>query len=129
MVQNESDVQGSIQIEGPRHGSILLRNNSGAFKDERGVVVRFGLGNISKDVNERMKSSDLIGPTTVTITLDMVGKKIAVFTAIEAKRPNWKFSGDKREVAQLNFINWIRSLGGIAGFAASIEDFRKILGA
>ena len=62
-------------------------------------------------------SSDLIGWTTKEITPDMVGTKVAIFTAIEVKTPNGKASPE-----QLNFINQVQKSGGIAGIARSEND-------
>jgi hypothetical protein len=125
----ESDVQQHIQLEGARLDCLLLRNNSGAAKDETGRVIRFGLGNVSAKHQETMRSSDLIGFTVVEVTPEMVGRRLAVFTAIEVKDPTWKLRpGDKRGQAQHNFINWVRLHGGIAGFANSLESLRRLLG-
>jgi len=124
----ESKVQDEISCEGPNHGCTLMRNNSGALKDETGRTVRYGLGNFSKKHNEIIKSSDLIGITTITVTQDMVGTHIGIFTAIEVKKEGWKRSPtDKREKAQDNFIQWVLSRGGIAGFANSVDSFVNIL--
>lgn len=126
----ESEIQQQLQIEAVHHKCWLMRNNSGAFKDETGRVVRFGLGNVSKRHSEHMKSSDLIGVTEVVITPDMVGKTIGVITAFEVKNPEWKHDKkfDKHEMAQANFIRWIKAKGGIAGFLTSIEDLKHIFG-
>ncbi len=61
-------------------------------------------------------SSDLIGWTTVEITPDMVGKKIAVFTAIEVKAEGGRVSPKQR-----NFLDVVKQSGGIAGIASSPE--------
>ncbi len=128
-MSTESDVQQFIQMEAVKYGCVLLRNNSGSFQDATGRPVRFGLGNISRAHNDRIKSSDLIGVTTVIVTQEMVGRKLAVFTAVEVKRSGWKLNfKDPREKAQLAFIDWIYKLGGFGGFASSVEDFKKILG-
>lgn len=124
---SEAVVQQDIQIAGPYHSCQLMRNNSGELKDRFGRPVRYGLGNISKEHNERIKSSDLIGITTIIITPEMVGQKIGVFTAIEVKEPNWKPGKDPREEAQNNFIQWVLSLGGYAGFAKSVDSFVRII--
>lgn len=121
---SESEIQQLIQIAGPQYGTILLRNNSGGFKNKDGRFVRFGLGHTSP---KSLKSSDLIGLTTVTITPDMVGKKVAIFTAIEVKEPNWKFTGTEREVSQEKFINWVRLHGGISSFCKSVDEFTQLL--
>ncbi len=125
----ESDVQQQIQIEGPGVGCQLMRNNSGAFKDQSGRWIFFGLGNISRVGSTKMKSSDLVGFTRVLITPQMVGTVVAVITAVEVKDPKWKLvPSDKRAHAQANWLNWIKANGGFAGFAQSIADFRKIIG-
>lgn len=125
----ESDVQQFIQIDGVQYGCQLLRNNSGALKDAKGRWVRFGLGNISKKHSDKIKSSDLFGVTSITVTQDMVGKTLAVATAVEVKEPGWKRNvSDPHENAQEAFLQWIRQLGGFAGFANSVESFRKIIG-
>lgn len=124
-MRSESEVQQLIQLAGPRHDCLLMRNNSGALKDIEGRLVRYGLGNISRQQNERTKSSDLIGITTITITPDMVGKEIGVFTAVEVKAEGWKPNEkDKRYLAQKNFLNWVRLKGGFAMFAQSEEEFK-----
>ena len=97
-----------------------MRNNSGALPDRTGRVVRYGLGNVSKTYTDKVKSSDLIGITKVVITPSMVGKTLGVFTAVEVKKEDWdegkKF--DTREIAQNNFINWVKSL--------DILDFKNL---
>lgn len=128
-MSDESEIQQTIQIEGVQFGTQLLRNNSGASKNAQGRWVWYGLGNISKKHGEHIKSSDLIGFTRVTITQEMVGQAVAIFTAVEVKESGWSRNlKDKREKAQENFINWIRANGGFAGFANSIESLRKIIG-
>jgi len=97
------------------------------LKNTRGVPVRFGLGNTSPKINKVRKSSDLIGVTPILITPEMVGKTIGVFTGIEVKKQNWLYTGTEREVAQLNFSNHVKSFGGIAGFSASVDDYKKLI--
>lgn len=124
-MKSESEIQQLVQLEAPKHGCILLRNNSGAFKDQNGRLVRYGLGHTSDKLG--YKSSDLIGWTEVVITPDMVGKSIAVFTAIEVKKEGWTASGDLREQQQNNFINWVRVKGGIAAMINSVDQFTKLI--
>lgn len=123
----EYEVQAEIQIEAAKFDCILMRNNSGALKDATGRLVRYGLGNDSKAKNDVVKSSDLIGITTVTVTPEMVGQKIGVFTALEVKREDWKENEEKRTVAQRNFIEWVKLRGGIAGFVSKVDDLKSIL--
>lgn len=130
----EGEIQQLIQLEARAHNVQLMRNNSGALEDKTGRLVRYGLGNVSKTHSDKIKSSDLIGFRTITVTPDMVGKKIAVFTAVEVKKPDWKLKftsnleNDKRVKAQMAFIDWVYSNGGYSGFANSIESFKKIIG-
>ena len=53
-------------------------------------------------------SSDLIGFKSTIVTPEMVGKKLAVFTAVEVKTPTGKISGE-----QINFLNMVNNMGGI----------------
>lgn len=122
----EEAVASHIQLDAAQKGVQLWRNNSGALPDQNGRPIWFGLGSFkSKDP---FASSDYIGITPVLITPDMVGQVVGVFTAVETKETNWKFSPtNKKEQRQLNFINLVQRLGGFAGFASKIEDFRRIV--
>lgn len=122
---SESDVQEQVQVEASKFNSKLWRNNVGAFEDRTGRTVFFGLGNISKLSNKQFKTSDLIGFTMVTITPDMVGKKLPVFTAMECKKPSWKYAETIREVGQKKFIDVIKTNNGIASFVNSVESYVK----
>ena len=126
----ESTIQNQIRLAAAQMGIELYRNNSGALKDEFGRLVRYGLCNESKQLNDKIKSSDLIGVTPVNAYVEGVGwVKLGVFTAIECKPEGWVFyESDKRAVAQLAFIDIIRKAGGFAGFARSVEEFKRIIG-
>lgn len=123
----ESENEDLIRIEASRHGIKLWRNNSGALKDETGRQVRYGLGNESKEINDRLKSSDEIGIASIIITPEMVGMTIGVFTAFEVKKPGWKYSGTGREGAQKNFIDFVTRLGGIAAFIENVDSVHNVL--
>lgn len=128
-MKEESIVSQEVQIAARYSNCTLFRNNSGACVDNTGRLVRYGLGNISKAQTAQIASSDLIGITKVVVTPDMVGQTIGVFTAIEVKKEAWKedkkFSG--RERAQDAFIKWVKSMGGYAGFANSVDKLKEIL--
>lgn len=126
-MKSEAEVTDEVIIESSKHGMRLFRNNSGSFIDSRGVPVRFGLGNISKRFNKLMKTSDYIGWTPVVITPEMVGKTVAVFTALEIKEADWKYSGDEREVAQKKFIDLVNNSGGIASFIKSVDQVKQMV--
>jgi len=97
-------------------GLRLFRNNVGMLPDREGRPVRFGL---------HPGSSDLIGWRSITITPDMVGKQVAVFTALEVKAPG----GTHRVTAeQRHFLDTVEAAGGFAGVARSPEQALLALG-
>ena len=105
------------------------RNNSGAYQDEHGNFIRYGLNNESKKVNEKVKSSDLICIVPTLITPQMVGYHLGVFTALEIKRPGWKLlPSDKRGEAQARFHQIVRNACGFAGFVTHTDDVLRIIG-
>lgn len=121
MNASESNVQAREQLKAAQRGAWLLRNNSGAFYDEAGRLVRYGLGNVSKAYNEVVKSSDLIGIKPVVITADMVGKIIGQFVARECKPEGWQYAGTDHELAQKTFIDKVNALGGDAAFTTGVD--------
>lgn len=111
---DERRIQSEIQLAASAGGgpARLWRNNTGALKDAQGQLVRYGLC---------PGSSDLIGFRTITITPDMVGQRVAVFTAVEVKdrgRPTEQ---------QAAFIRLVQQAGGMAGIARSVPDALAIL--
>lgn len=124
---SESAVQQRVRLEAATLNQTLWRNNVGVLKDARGIPVRYGLANDSKEMNKRVKSSDLIGITSIAITPQMVGRTVAVFTAPEVKAGNWHYTGTDHEKAQHRFHTIVNAAGGIAGFVKSPEDLRNLV--
>ena len=91
----------------------LYRNNCGVLRDQRGVPVRYGL---------QPGSADLIGWRTITITPEMVGQQVAVFTSIEVKSATGRLRPEQRQ-----WMEAVQAAGGIAGVARSVEDAEQIL--
>lgn len=121
----ESAVTSHIKLSAAQNGCELWRNNSGAFTDEYGRFVRFGLGSFAPQ--HHCASSDFIGIRPVLITPDMVGKVLGVFLAVEVKHSSWRFNPNDRHTSdQQHFIDIVNKAGGFAGFAQSVEDFKKI---
>ena len=126
---NESPVQQRIRLYAAQQNIEMYRNNVGVLLDQTGRPVRYGLCNDSAGLNERIKSSDLIGVTPTFVTPQMVGRVLGVFTAIECKKEGWHMTpSDDRAIAQAAFHDIVRRAGGFAGFATCVEDFRKIVG-
>jgi hypothetical protein len=117
--------QSLVRLDAATNGVWLTRNNVGALIDERGVPVRYGLANESKEQNRNVKSADLIGIKPITITSQHVGHVIGQFVSREAKHEGWKYSGDKHEVAQLNWANFVISKGGDAAFCSGPGSFNN----
>lgn len=113
---SEANVQVNIRLAAAALGVTLWRNNSGAHVDASGRQVRYGLGNDSKRLNAAFKSADLIGLTGT-------GR----FVAVECKAGSWRYVGNEREQAQSRFLSHVKASGGAAGFATSVDDFRKII--
>jgi hypothetical protein len=119
MKLSEAAVTNKIKLAASRKGVRLWRNNVGAGILDGSRFVRFGLGNESSQMNDVIKSGDLIGIKPVTITPDMVGKTIGQFVSLEVKESGWKYRGTEREQAQLRWAELIKSLGGDAQFVTN----------
>ncbi|MGL5647064.1 MAG: hypothetical protein ACRDDY_04375 [Clostridium sp.] len=119
--KSEAAVQANTRLAAAQAGAILWRNNCGALVDKRGIPVRYGLCNDTKQLNKRLKSSDLIGIRPVRITPDMVGTTIGQFAAVECKEADWTYKGDDHEKAQKAFGELVMSKGGVFTFANSPE--------
>ena len=112
----------------------IFRNNSGGCKDETGRMIRFGLGNDGSKGNKQLKFGDYIGFTSIIITPDMVGQKIAVFTNLEIK-PEGAMqktmtaaaSLGSRENLQWETCNFVKDYGGFAGFVTNEKDVQQVL--
>ncbi len=114
MKQRETDIQRRVMLAiGSRPGIRLFRNNIGVAVYPDGSRVAYGLC---------PGSSDLVGFRSTVITPDMVGKKVAVFVAMEVKKPG-KYAGKK----QRNFLGVIAEAGGIAGTVKSVEEAEKLI--
>jgi hypothetical protein len=111
---SEQAIQQRIRLACSRGRVRLWRNNTGALRDERGQLVRYGLC---------PGSADLIGFRSVTITPDMVGQTVAVFAAVEVKTDRGRPTPE-----QTAFLQRVATAGGLAGIARSVEDAHQILG-
>lgn len=112
----EAAAQQLVRLEASRQGRRLWRNNNGACLDQSGRMIRYGICNDSKRVNEKFKSSDLIGITPVTVTPEYVGRTLGVFTSVEIKAPGWTYRNTSRERAQMNWLQLVAGLGGLGAF-------------
>ena len=110
----EQQIQQRIRLALSRGPVRLYRNNTGTLRDTKGRPVQFGLA---------VGSADLIGWTTRTITPDMVGQQVAVFTSIEVKSSTGRLRPEQRQ-----WLEAVQAAGGIAGVARSVEDAARLTG-
>lgn len=98
----ESDIMQLVRLEASKLGAIVWRNNQGAYKDEKGYYIKYGVCNPG--------GSDLIGIYK--------GR----FLALECKVP-----GKNATLEQQLFIDVVNKNGGIAGVVRCVEDVSKLL--
>jgi hypothetical protein len=117
-VKSEAEVQADVRLRAPLVRAHLFRNNTGVLHDKNDRPVRYGLANESAAVNKVLKSADLIGWQSVTITADMVGQTLAVFLSVEVKPEDFNGPSGKAETeryaAQAAWANLINKAGGRA---------------
>lgn len=117
---SENRVSSAVRLEASYRGDIVLwRNNVGALKDETGRLVRYGLANDSKAINDRIKSADLIGIYRRRIEPRDVGQVIGQFLSVETKRDGWRYAGTDREAAQCAWAAGVLAWGGVPVIHAS----------
>lgn len=122
---NETNLTRRIMLAISKTGARIFRQNVGmgwAGKHKRledGAVLISDPRPLHAGLAEG--SSDLVGWTPVTITDDMVGSTVAVFTSIEVKTAKGRPSQE-----QIRWIEAVRNGGGIAGVVRS-EDEAKML--
>ena len=109
---SEQSIQQHIRLSCSTGATRLFRNNTGTLRDQHGRPVSFGLCK---------GSADLIGWRTVTITPEMVGQQVAVFTSIEVKSERGRLAAEQQQ-----WLDAVLSAGGIAGVARSVEDALRI---
>ena len=109
---SEQSIQQHIRLTCSTGATRLFRNNTGTLRDQHGRPVSFGLAK---------GSADLIGWRTVTITPEMVGQQVAVFTSIEVKTPTGRVKPEQQQ-----WLDAVQAAGGIAGVARSVEDALRI---
>lgn len=109
----ESQIQNEIRAACNTGKTRAWRNNIGSAVIHGGRVT-FGIPGPG--------GSDLIGMHSMTITPEMVGGRVAVFTAIECKSAKGKPTAE-----QASFINFVSAMGGIAGVARSSDEALNLI--
>lgn len=117
----ETDIQRRIQLAITSEHARAWRNNVGEAWLGKNFTVR--KGKLVEGQAYRIRyglapgSSDLIGLQSVLITPEMVGRRVAIFAAIEVKSERGAPSDE-----QSKFLDVVMELGGIACIARSPQD-------
>lgn len=132
---SEKNIQTEIMLALSKLGVTIFRNNTGngvagsqMKRIEKPCTMALLPGDWIVRHGSRIQyglcvgSSDTIGWRPVTITPDMVGETVAVFTAVEIKTSTGRATPE-----QVNFIEAVRKAGGIAGVARSVDDLNCLL--
>jgi hypothetical protein len=115
----EQNLYKALQAKHSKQG-ILFRNNTGtAYQGRRGIVNGMIMLSDPRPISFGLcvGSSDLIGWTEIIVTPDLVGKKIAIFTAVEVKNEKGRATKE-----QLKFLQAVRNAGGIARLTRYIDN-------
>jgi hypothetical protein len=131
----ESNIMKLIQLAASKLGVKIFRNNVGMgwigestrFHAKTPVMCNPGdvLIRNARPLHAGLceGSSDLIGWTQKEVTPEMVGRPVAIFTALEVK----KSERARVTSAQLNFIAQVRSAGGIAGLTSNEQQVHGLI--
>lgn len=109
MGQKERDIINEYLLNLPENMRMFRSNSGMAWA---GKATKKGIFTIIKNARpfHGMPKGwpDITGFTSIEVTPDMIGKRIAIFTVTEAKTGNLKLSDD-----QIRFKNMIERMGGI----------------
>jgi hypothetical protein len=120
-----AELLSAIQLAHSRHDTRLWRANAGrAWQGEpiERAPNRLVLKNPRSVQLAPAGFPDLFGMRSVTITPEMVGRRVALFAGLEIKTGTGRTSE-----AQDLFLDILRSLGALHGVARSVEDATRIL--
>lgn len=114
MSNPESHIQAAVwSTIGHLPGIRVFRNNVGTAATKDGRFIKFGLC---------PGSSDLIGWTEYVVAPEDVGRRIAVFTALEIKTATGRATCQQRA-----FIDAVNNAGGIAGVVRNAQQAIELL--
>lgn len=137
MAAEETKIAHDIILKAAKQGVVLFKNVRGVFYTKDGVIkiiacvkkgdLRGALLQVKmlRQVSAGLQAagaSDLIGFVPVLVTPDMVGKKIAVYCALEVKTDTGTASPEQKK-----FIDFVVAHGGKAGIARSYEQALEVI--
>ena len=110
--------KGWVSGLGPK-GVHRLKNGSIEIQAPRSIALGFGLVSGAPVVG----AADLVGWSTVTITPEMVGTSVAVFTSVELKASK----NGRTSEEQSNWRKQVKDSGGIAIITNSPEEAKRLV--
>ncbi len=129
---SETPIVKETMIEASKLGLRLFRNNTGMgwaghpiYKPQEAIKMTVYPGDVLVRNARALHaglctgSSDTIGFTPVVITPEMVGKTIAIFTAVECKTQEGKASEEQRD-----FLSMVKLNGGIAILLKNAKELK-----
>lgn len=127
MKKSEHEIQNEIRVAvGKEQSATLFRANVG--EAWTGTLAASQLNRIVIEDARRFRSGlpigfpDLFGFRTVTVTPEMVGRKLAVFAFLEVKKP-----GGRTSKAQEKMHAFLHEAGAVGGIARSAEEAVTLL--
>lgn len=126
---SEKTLISEIQLLYSQKGHRIFRQNTGTgwagefFKPAMPTSVRINPSDVVIKNARPLRaglctgSSDLIGWQSITITEDMIGKRVAIFTAIEVKHGSTRTTEE-----QTRFIESVNSSGGVGKIVRSLDE-------
>lgn len=123
---SEKRIEQETMLRVQDFGGVVFKNNTGtAFRGEKrtmnGKMILTNLQFIKYGLD--VGSADLIGVLPVTVTPDMVGKKIGVMLSIEMKKD--KFGSYRATGEQLQWMKFMKQMGAIAFVCDNPDDLHK----
>ncbi len=115
---HESNLLVRCQVVAAMKRTRLWRNTVGRLQDRHGRYITYGLG---------VGSSDLIGYQVRIIKPEDVGEKLAVFVAIEVKKPGRDTTQADHLRRQQSWIDAVVCDGGIGRIVRSEEELIEAL--
>lgn len=129
MMESEKEIQDAARIALSRNQKgFYFRVNIGSAWVSSQKPIKLGGGDIilknARPFDTGIPSGfpDIFGITEITITPEMVGQKIGIFTGLEAKSPKGHASK-----SQKNMLEKIIKSGGIAGVFRTPEEAVEIV--
>jgi VRR-NUC domain-containing protein len=120
---SEASLVRRLLLASSKLGARLFRNQVGRYRLARPGCMECQRYGRMLSSGLAVGSPDLVGWHSVTIGHEHVGRTLAVFVGVEAKREDGKLSEEQRA-----FLAALARAGAIAGVARSVTDLEVLVG-